>query len=139
MPFYKKDNTELLVSPTRVEGPGFSLNAETHTEQTYPVEGWYWFDSLEAAMAGMTTVPNNGVPQQVTMRQARLALHAAGLLEGVDAAIASLPEPAKTTAKIEWEYAQTVERNAGLVPSLAAALGMTEEQIDQLFISASTL
>lgn len=83
--------------------------------------------------------PPAPVPQQVTMRQARLALHAAGLLEGVDAAIASLPEPNKTTAKIEWEYAQAVERNAGLVPSLAAALGMTEEQIDQLFISAANL
>ena len=79
------------------------------------------------------------VPQEVTMRQARLALHAAGLLEGVDAAIASLPEPDKTTAKIEWEYAQTVGRNSGLVPLLAATLGMAEEQIDQLFISAASL
>lgn len=83
--------------------------------------------------------PPTPIPAEVTMRQARLALHAAGLLEGVDAAIASLPEPDKTTAKIEWEYAQTVGRNSGLVPSLAAILGMAEEQIDQLFISAASL
>lgn len=79
------------------------------------------------------------VPQSVTMRQARLALHAAGLLSGVDAAIASLSEPAKTAAQIEWEYASAVERNAGLVPAMAAALGMTDAQIDDLFITAATL
>lgn len=79
------------------------------------------------------------VPQSVTMRQARLALHAAGLLSGVDAAIASLEEPAKTVAQIEWEYASTVERNAGLIPAMATALGMTEQQIDDLFIAAAQL
>lgn len=79
------------------------------------------------------------VPQSVTMRQARLALHAAGLLAGVDAAIASLSEPAKTSASIEWEYASAVERNAGLVPAMAAALGMSEADIDDLFITAATL
>jgi hypothetical protein len=79
------------------------------------------------------------VPAQVTMRQARLALHSAGLLSGVDLAIAGMTEPAKTQAAIEWEYAQTVDRNAGLVPAMATALGMTESQIDDLFILAATL
>ncbi len=79
------------------------------------------------------------VPQSVTMRQARLALHAAGLLSGVDAAIASMQDPAKTAAAIEWEYASAVERNAGLVPAMAAALGMSEADIDDLFITAATL
>lgn len=79
------------------------------------------------------------VPQSVTMRQARLALHAAGLLSGVNAAIASLEEPAKTAAQIEWEYASAVERNAGLVPAMATALGMTERQIDDLFVAAAAL
>lgn len=79
------------------------------------------------------------VPASVTMRQARLALHAAGLLSGVNAAIASLEEPAKTAAQIEWEYASAVERNAGLVPAMATALGMTERQIDDLFVAAAVL
>lgn len=83
--------------------------------------------------------PPAPVPESVTMRQARLALHAAGLLAGVDAAIASMQEPAKTAAAIEWEYASEVERNAGLVPAMAAALGMTDAQIDDLFITAATL
>ena len=79
------------------------------------------------------------IPTQVTMRQARLALLGAGLLSGIDAAINSLSEPDKSAAKIEWEYAAVVQRDSGLVPAMAAALGMTEAQIDQLFITASTL
>jgi hypothetical protein len=76
------------------------------------------------------------VPQQVTMRQCRLALLANGLLDSVEAAIASIPASAKATADIEWGYASVVERNSGLMPAMAAALGLTETQIDGLFIQA---
>ena len=79
------------------------------------------------------------VPQSVSMRQARLALHFAGLLAGVDAAIAGMSEPDKTAAQITWEFAQTVDRQFGMVPALAAAMGMTETQIDDLFIAAAQL
>lgn len=79
------------------------------------------------------------VPQSVTMRQARLALLGAGLLASVDAAIAGMPEPDKTIAQITWEFAATVDRQYGMVPQLATALGMTETQIDDLFIAAAQL
>lgn len=79
------------------------------------------------------------VPEAVTMRQARLALLGAGLLSQVDAAIASLPSPQKEAAAIEWEYAQEVQRHNGLVPAMAQALGMTEAQLDDLFMQAATL
>ena len=77
----------------------------------------------------------NPVPQQVTMRQARLALLSAGLLDDVEAAITG----AGPAAKIEWDYATEVQRSSGLVPAMAAALGMTDEQIDALFIDAEKL
>lgn len=79
------------------------------------------------------------VPFQVTMRQARLALLGSGLLSQVDAAIASLPSPQKEAALIEWEYAAVVQRNSGLVPAMAQALGMTDAQLDALFIAAESL
>jgi len=88
---------------------------------------------------GTVSIPSPGVPQSVTMRQARLALHAAGLLTSVDAAIAAMDEPDKTAASITWEFAQTVDRGFGMAPQLAAALGMTETQIDDLFIAAAKL
>lgn len=79
------------------------------------------------------------VPASITPRQARLALLDAGMLTSVDAALASLPEPQKTSAQIEWEYATSVERNSPLVESLGSALGLTSTQIDGLFIQASKL
>ncbi len=79
------------------------------------------------------------VPSEVTMRQARLALHAAGLLAGVEAAIEALEEPAKTNARIEWEYSGAVQRHNSFVSVLAPQLGLTEEQTDALFIAASAL
>lgn len=73
------------------------------------------------------------VVTSVTMRQARLALHRTGMLSQVDAAITD------AEARIEWEYAQTVERTSPLVTHLAAGLGLTEGQIDELFVLAATL
>ena len=75
------------------------------------------------------------IPEAVTMRQARLALHAAGLLDAVTAAITA----AGPTAVIEWDYAQEVHRGYGLVAQMAGALGMTDAQIDQLFLTAAGL
>jgi len=103
-------------------------------------QGWavvaYTNEELAAKAAAAYAA---SVPQSVTMRQARLALHAAGLLTSVNAAIAAMPEPDKQTASITWEFAQTVDRGCGMVPQLAAALGMTETQIDDLFIAAAQL
>jgi len=81
----------------------------------------------------------NGIPQQVTMRQARLALLGAGMLSGIDATINSLPEPTRSAAKIEWEYSQAVQRHNGFVSQIAPAIGLTEAQIDALFVAAAKL
>lgn len=83
--------------------------------------------------------PPLAVPASVTMRQARLALLGAGLLDDVEAAIAALPSPQKEAAKIEWEYSQEVQRHNGFVSALAPALGLTAEQTDALFVQAATL
>lgn len=80
------------------------------------------------------------VPSEVTMRQARLALFGAGLLDAVDAAIAATEDPIRRrAAQIEWAHSQSVQRNRGLVIELGAALGLTELQIDDLFITAAAL
>ena len=79
------------------------------------------------------------VPQEVTMRQARLALHAAGKLLAVNAAISALPDPPKTAALIEWEYSSTVRRESQFVAMLGPALGLDSAALDALFIAASKL
>lgn len=85
--------------------------------------------------AALTAVQRLTVPSTVTMRQARLALLQANLLAQVNTAITNSGD----AAKIEWEYAQTVDRNSALVQGLTAALGLTESQLDALFTSAASL
>jgi hypothetical protein len=79
------------------------------------------------------------IPQSVSMRQARLALLSYGLLDDVEAVIITMTEPQRTQTQIEWEYAQTVERDNALVAALGPALGLDDPAIDSLFTLAATL
>lgn len=79
------------------------------------------------------------VRQVVTMRQARLALLQYGLLGTVQSVVDAMPWAEGDAARIEWEFSSTVERNRPLVQSLATALPLTEQQLDDLFRLAATL
>jgi hypothetical protein len=101
-----------------------------------PHPDWVLMTDEEVAEAD---APRVTVPQAITMRQARLALLGAGLLSHVNNAIDAMPGQAGEAALIEWEYAQEVQRHSPLIGALGPALGMTPEQIDQLFIIGATL
>lgn len=78
-------------------------------------------------------------PAVVSMRQARLALLQAGLLAQVNSTISTMTGVEGDAARIEWEYAAEVQRDSPLVASLTVALGMTETQLDSLFLTAYSL
>lgn len=78
-------------------------------------------------------------PKTVTMRQARLALLAAGYLTTVANAVAAMPGAEGEAARIEWEFSGEVKRSQPLTEALAAVLGLTSMQTDALFISAAAL
>ena len=82
---------------------------------------------------------NEGIPAIITPRQARLALSSQGLLSQVQNAIDSLPESNREVVNIEWEYAVSIERASPWIASLGEALGLTSQQLDDLFILAATL
>jgi hypothetical protein len=69
------------------------------------------------------------------MRQARLALLAAGLLVTVNDFIATQPDE----IKIYWEYSQELYRYHPVLIALGAALGLSVEQIDDLFVSGGRM
>ncbi|WP_243433611.1 hypothetical protein, partial [Pseudomonas sp. 78_B] len=77
----------------------------------------------------------NPVPQHVTMRQARLALLNAGLLDDVEAVIAA----AGREAQLEWEYAAVVDRSNPAVATVQQQEALTDAQIDDLFREAAKL
>ena len=64
--------------------------------------------------------------------QARAALHGAGLLSAVEAAVAA----ASPIVQIAWADAAEFQRDSPTIAALAAGLGMSEAQVDGLFRTA---
>ena len=89
-------------------------------------------DGIWREVFAVSTAPVS-VPQQVTMRQARLELLSRGLLDDVAAMIAA----AGREAQIEWEYASLVERGNLLIAGVQQQQGFTDAQIDDLFREAA--
>lgn len=82
------------------------------------------------------------VPASVTARQIRLwaVRHLPGGLAAIDAAIDGIPDSqAREECRVEWEWAPYVERSHPMLVPLAAALGLTEAQVDDAFREASTI
>lgn len=80
------------------------------------------------------------VPLTVSRRQLRLALAFAQFdLSQIDQQINQLPEPNRTFALIAWNDAVVFERNDALLNQLAGQLGLSEDNLDDLFINAGKL
>ena len=78
-------------------------------------------------------------PPAADQRQARLALSAAGLLAQTEAALAAMEGPEGDVARIEWQWAKTIQRDHPMIAALGTALGLTSAQIDNLFRAAAAL
>ena len=76
------------------------------------------------------------VPQDVTLAQARAALMAANLFTKVDTFVKG---SGNALAIMAWEYTNTVSRTGSLVKLLAPQLGMTDTDLDNLFIAAAKI
>lgn len=78
------------------------------------------------------------VPPYVTMYQARSVLIDDELIDDVETALSAMPEgKEKRKARAAWEYATTVDRDSEFTQMLAAALGLTDSQLDSLFTRAN--
>jgi len=75
------------------------------------------------------------IPSSLSMKQARRALFAAGLLDTVIEGVSQM----SSEAQIDWEFAATVERTDPLTEALAMALGLDESELDALFMEGSVL
>lgn len=92
---------------------------------------------------GVRVVPPGGDPQpvplpavtQVTMAQARVALRRSGLLSAVEGAVSA----AGGEVQDAWEYSHTVHRTSALVMSIGDSIGLTPQQIDDLFAQAADI
>lgn len=103
----------------------------------------YSFESEQEFLSRLSTADLSAplqAPSSVTRRQARQALLLAGLLNKVQPAIDAIPDATqRAMVQIEWDDSQVFERNRQVLISLGAALGMTSDDLDDLFIQASKL
>jgi len=74
------------------------------------------------------------VPNEITMRQAELALREAGYLAAVKTWVANLDGELESY----WVRSQTVRRDHAFVEAARIELGLTHQQMDGLFILAAT-
>jgi hypothetical protein len=84
-------------------------------------------NEINAIAANLSPAPI----RTIDARRLRLALHQLNLLDGVEAAIATLGK----AAQIEWEYATEIKEDYSLVLALANNLGLDTEAIFTLAIS----
>ncbi len=81
--------------------------------------------------------PAKDVPQAITRLQAKIALSQAELLEHIQWMMAELPST--DIQRLAWENATMFERDSAMVNGMAAAIGITQEQLDDLFIAAAAI
>jgi len=82
--------------------------------------------------------PSPTSPYEVAPSALRMAMLDAGIdLDAVDTLIAATSDPTeRKKIQIQWEYSTTIRRDHPLIISFGADLGLTENQIDTIFINA---
>lgn len=93
--------------------------------------GWQYIDGQF-----YQATPKKVVPDAVTPRQIRLAMHKLGILSTIESAVRNSPSD---EVKIAWDYATFFYRKDPMLAAMAPALGMTEDQVDDLFILAESI
>ena len=143
---YVKQNKIYTIQEIRQENPNMSipdctdcssLGFEFLEEVEQPKqEGFY---AVEVAPINnkqtweLREIPKE-VPQAITPLQSKLQLHKLGLLDDVEALVTG-----DRTAQLYWEYALVIERDNEILLMMATQLGLTSEQLDDLFIKGSKL
>jgi hypothetical protein len=93
-----------------------------------------WAAAVAAGPAAFVPPPPE-IPQEVSRFQGLAALMDAGLLADVNAALAA----AGPLAQLAWAEASVFRRHSPLIAAMAAGFGLTEEQVDALFVAAAQI
>lgn len=91
----------------------------------------------EAALVAEESAYVPKPPQVVTAAQAWTALHRAGLLESVESLMAD--PGTNREAVIAWNKATHFRRTSPFIDELGPGLGLSDEEIDNLFIAAAAV
>ena len=80
------------------------------------------------------------VPESISQMKLRKQLIISGIsIASIDALIQSLPQPNKDLIYTMWEYAVVFDRHNPELNAMAEMLGITQEQLDEIFINGNLL
>ena len=143
---YAKENKIYTIEDIRQENTNMSipdntdcssLGYETLIEVEQPKQAGFY--AIEVAPINnvqtweLREIPKV-VPQSITPLQAKLQLLKLGLLDEVEALVVN-----DRTSQLYWEYASVIERDNAVLLLMANSIGLTSEQVDEMFIEASKL
>lgn len=147
-------NTGLVINVIELDEEADYTAPTGHTVQYSDTAqiGWSWNGS--AFIAPIEPSPPVIVPTQISTRQFLIAAAIAGIItqqEAVDAAMTgavpaaieavfgALPNEEQFAARITWAKMTVIPRDDHLVRVVATSLNMTEQQMDDFFISAGNI
>ena len=123
--FFIKDGSIFALSPLQIE-QGLSQGLRELTE--------------EEKQAILNPPKEIVVPEFVTRAQGKAALIRAGLWQGVLSYVASIEdETEKSVAEVALNDTTNWQRSSPFLNDAAHALGLTDEQLDGLFLQASKI
>jgi len=79
------------------------------------------------------------LPQEASPMRLRLALLELDLLDTVMGYYNSYEDPIKTKIAIYWEYSDLINKHHPIVQKMAEDVELTEEQVDEIFITANSI
>ena len=130
------DAAHTTVTGTDAEGETETV-AVNHTLFRQPNDGPVGFVA-NGGVIGAYVPPPVTLPD-LAPYQFRAMLTLSGNQDALNAFIAALPEPNKTIAQSKMEYSLTFRRNNDLVMAAQGALGLTEQELDVLWLQASLI
>lgn len=119
-----------FVPVVQLDDPEFDATTH-HLERSEGLVGEQWVRSA--------AVVENPVPAEIPLWAFRAVLTVMGHAATIGQLLETLPEPTRTVAKTQWEYANFISRNHPTIAALSPALGLTSTDIDAIFRQAAKL
>ena len=129
--FTNEENTQ--IKWTNEQGQVWSVPYPLSDGQI-PNQVQEWLD--EGNAISPYVAPPSPQVTQVTAYQAKIQLSRAGLYDSVVTTVNTSDNP---EFKIAWEVATSFERNSPFILAFQPELGLTDEQVDDLFQQASQI
>lgn len=99
-------------------------------------KGWQEM-TLEEAKVHLASLQSKSIPQAVSKAQAVLSLSRANIWPAFEAYLKA--DDTSLEHKLAWDNITEVRRNSRMLVEIAQILGLTDKQVDDLFIAADQI